>query len=98
MTPDGVSLCLGPPVALFDLENDDLLGRAEIFTLGNNVTTEYDVLPDGRFVMLRLPARRITREIVLLRNWFARAPAPIAALAPKLSQDERLARASSDHE
>jgi hypothetical protein len=29
----------------------------------------YDVLPDGRFVMVRQPDQRLTREIVLLRNW-----------------------------
>ena len=30
----------------------------------------YDVLPDGRFVMVRRPDQSTTREIVVVRNWF----------------------------
>ena len=29
-----------------------------------------DILPDGRFVMVRSPDQSTAREIVLVRNWF----------------------------
>ena len=38
--------------------------------MGDNGGVAYDVLPDGRFVMVRQPAQLATREIVLLQNWF----------------------------
>jgi hypothetical protein len=36
---------------------------------GTNSGVEYDVLPDGRFVMTRRPSESGVREIVLVRNW-----------------------------
>jgi hypothetical protein len=68
-TPDGPSLELGKPVVLFDLHVSGPNGELEVYDIGNNVGTGYDVLPDGRFVMARDPDQSTSREIVLVRNW-----------------------------
>jgi hypothetical protein len=69
VTPDGASLRLGRPVAVFDLDTTTSTGEPAIYVVGSNRGVEYDVLPDGRFVIVRQPDQRTTREIVLLRNW-----------------------------
>jgi dipeptidyl aminopeptidase/acylaminoacyl peptidase len=69
VTRDGASLRLGRPVALFDLHTTTSSGDPVTYAVGSNSGVEYDVMPDGRFVMVRQPDQSTTREIVLLRNW-----------------------------
>lgn len=71
--PDGPETWLLPnapgPVALFDLDTTSASGEPATYAVGFNGGVGYDVLPDGRFVMVRQPDQRTTREIVLVRNW-----------------------------
>jgi hypothetical protein len=69
VTPDGTSLRLGRPVALFDLDTTTATGEPATYAVGSDRGVEYDVLPDGRFVMVRQPDQSTPHEIVLLRNW-----------------------------
>lgn len=68
VAPEGASLRLGQPVALFDLSVRGATGLVERYDVGATAGAGYDVLPDGRFVMV-LRADRVAREIVLVRRW-----------------------------
>ncbi len=69
-TPEGASLRLGKPVGLFDLRVTGPAGAIEQYALSSNQGATYDVLPDGRFVMIRGPGPGGTREIVVVQHWF----------------------------
>jgi hypothetical protein len=43
-------------------------GTVEQYTVSNNFGNSYDILPDGRFVMIRGADVR-SREIVVAQNW-----------------------------
>ncbi len=70
VTPNGAVLQLGKPVPLFDLRTTGPADEAWQYLTGNNGGASYDVLPDGRFVMIRSPAPADIREIVVVQNWF----------------------------
>jgi Tol biopolymer transport system component/tRNA A-37 threonylcarbamoyl transferase component Bud32 len=71
VTPNGASLRLGKPVPLFDLRTTGPTGDAAQYLAGSsNAGAGYDVLPDGRFVMVRSAAPADIREIVVVQNWF----------------------------
>lgn len=70
VTPGGASLRLAKPVPLFDLRVTGPTGVIEQYAGSDNSGVGYDVLPDGRFVMVRGPDPTGTREIVLVQNWF----------------------------
>jgi len=76
---EGDTLALGRPEPLFDLRVSGPTGAVERYVIGSNAGPGYDVLPDGRFVMVRSAVTR-QHEIVLVQNWFeelmARAPIP----------------------
>jgi hypothetical protein len=42
----------------------------EQYAVSINVGTAYDILPDGRFVMVRGEDPSGTREVVLVEHWF----------------------------
>jgi Tol biopolymer transport system component len=70
VTPDGASLRLGKPVPLFNLRATGPTGVIEQYVNSGNGGATYDVLPDGRFLMVRGPDQTTTREIVVVQNWF----------------------------
>jgi hypothetical protein len=72
VTPDGASLRLGKPTPLFDLRAPGPTGVIEQYVgrVGVNSGAGYDILPDGRFVMVRGADPTGTREIVLVQNFF----------------------------
>lgn len=69
ITPEGASLRLGKPEPLFNLNVAGPSGEPEVYGVGNNSGVGYDVLPDGRFVMVKRPEQGTAREIVLVRHW-----------------------------
>jgi serine/threonine-protein kinase len=70
VTPEGASLRLGKPTPLFDLRVPGTTGAIEQYARSTNIGAKYDLLPDGRFLMIRGPDPTGTREIVLVQNWF----------------------------
>jgi serine/threonine-protein kinase len=70
VTPDGASLRLGKPVPLFNLRVTGPTGVVQQYASSVNSGATYDVLPDGRFLMVRGPDPTSTREIVVVQNWF----------------------------
>ena len=70
VTPEGASLRLGKPAPLFDLRVPGPAGAIEQYQGSGNFGAGYDVLPDGRFVMVRGADPTATREIVIVQNWF----------------------------
>lgn len=72
VTPNGASLRLGKPVTLFDLRTKGPAGEEWEYAGANNNNNGqvYDILPDGRFVMVRGAAPADIREIVVVQNWF----------------------------
>ncbi len=70
VTPDGASLSLGRPTALFDQRVPGGSGAAEQYAQSSNTGVAYDVLPDGRFVMVRGADPSGSREFVLVQHWF----------------------------
>jgi WD40 repeat protein len=66
---DGDSLVLGRPVGLFDLRTPGPTGAFDLYAPTQNAGASFDVLPDGRFVMVREPDPTRTREIVVVQNW-----------------------------
>ncbi len=70
VTPDGASLRLATPEPLFHLRVPGPTGAVEQYRDPGNMGPGYDILPDGRFVMVREPDPEGTREIVLVLNWF----------------------------
>jgi eukaryotic-like serine/threonine-protein kinase len=69
-TPEGASVRLGKPVPLFDLRVTGPTGAVEQYALSGNTGTDYDILPDGRFVMVRGADPIGAREIVVVQHWF----------------------------
>jgi eukaryotic-like serine/threonine-protein kinase len=69
VTPDGASLALGRPTALFDQRVRGGSGAAEQYMQSSNTGVAYDVLPDGRFVMVRVADLSGSREFVLVQHW-----------------------------
>ena len=69
VTPEGQSLRLGDPVKVLDLRVPGASGVMEQYVASNNGGNGYDILPDGRFVMIRGADVR-GREIVVVQNWF----------------------------
>jgi Tol biopolymer transport system component len=61
---------LGTPTPLFPLRAPGPTGAQEQYGRSSNGGHRYDVLPDGRFVMIRGADPQGTREIVLVQNWF----------------------------
>ncbi len=70
VTPDGASLSLGRPSALFDQRLPGGAGASEQYVQSGNTGVAYDVLPDGRFVMVRGADPSGSREFVLVQHWF----------------------------
>ena len=70
VAPDGASLSLGRPKALFDQRLPGGSGATEQYVQSTNTAVAYDVLPDGRFVMVRGADPSGSREFVLVQHWF----------------------------
>ena len=64
----GDSIQIGKPQPLFSLR-DAWPGWHDAVRASSNAGPRYDVLPDGRFVMIRRVEQE-TREIVLVQHWF----------------------------
>jgi serine/threonine-protein kinase len=64
----GDSMQVGKPQPLFDLRVPGPDGVVQ-YALSTNAVSAYDVLPDGRFVMIRR-VEQDAREIVLVQHWF----------------------------
>ena len=78
VTPEGDALRLGKPVPLFDLRTPGPVGTAEVYAIAGNLGAAYDVLPDGkRLVMVRGADPEGTRQIVLVQNWFEELKRPV---------------------
>jgi eukaryotic-like serine/threonine-protein kinase len=69
-SPDGASLQLGKPVPLFAARVAGPTGAIEEYASSGNTGISYDVLPDGRFVMVRGADSLGAREIVIVQHWF----------------------------
>jgi Tol biopolymer transport system component len=69
-TPEGASLRLGKPVPLFARRVAGPTGAVEEYVGSGNSGATYDVLPDGRFVMVRGADSFGAREIVIVQHWF----------------------------
>jgi Tol biopolymer transport system component len=85
LAPNGASLTVSLPRGLFILEGPNSAAGAPMsYATGANVGQEFDVLPDGRFVMIRQRDSLSATEFVLVQNWFeeVRRLAP-AAEAPQ---------------
>ncbi|MDO9318301.1 MAG: hypothetical protein Q7V56_08885 [Gammaproteobacteria bacterium] len=73
-------LQLGSPEPLFDMRYTSPDGTVYSYAAGDNgIGAGYDILPDGRFVLLRSPEPD-NREVVIVQNWFdeVRRLAPVA--------------------
>jgi Tol biopolymer transport system component len=68
VTPEGRKLRLGDPVKVFDLRVPGAGGTLDRYSVSSNFGNSYDILPDGRFVMIRGTDVR-GREIVVVQNW-----------------------------
>ena len=64
-TPD-----LGLPRVVVSLRTAGPSGTAAVYTGSNNQGAGYDVLPDGRFLVVRQPDPHGVREMVVIQNWF----------------------------
>jgi Tol biopolymer transport system component len=64
----GSSLRIGRPEAMFEMRRLGPQG-SEAYIPGGNSGGRYDVMPDGRFVMLKSVAATDAREIVIVDNW-----------------------------
>jgi hypothetical protein len=69
VTPAGTSVSLGRPTPLFEFRVPGPSGGTAQYTGAGNAGTGYDILPDGRFVMVRRADPAGTREIVLVQNF-----------------------------
>jgi Tol biopolymer transport system component len=69
VTPEGQSLRLGKPVGLFGLQVRGSTDNEERYRRSGNWGWEYDVMPDGRFIMIKESAESSAREIVVVKNW-----------------------------
>ncbi len=80
VVPESNALRLTEPRPLLPMRVPGADGTFEQYVSANNVGAEYDVFPDGRFVMVKGPDPQGTREIVLVQNFFEEvkrlAPAP----------------------
>ena len=84
VTVDSSGLQLGNPEPVFDMNYIAPDGTAYRYNQGSNVTgAGFDILPDGRFVLLR-EAEPVNREVVIVQNWFdeVRRLAPVAVPVP----------------
>ena len=61
---------LGKPVPLFGLRVTGPTGAVEQCALSGNAGAAYDILPEGRFVMVRGADPIGAREIVVVQRWF----------------------------
>ncbi len=80
--PSGLQL--GNPEPLFDIRYTAPDGTDYFYVWNNNRRgAGYDILPDGRFVLLR-QAQADIREVVIVQNWFdeVRRLAPVAVPVP----------------
>ncbi|MDO9318299.1 MAG: hypothetical protein Q7V56_08875 [Gammaproteobacteria bacterium] len=80
VTADPSGLQLGNPEPLFDMRQTAPDGTDYSYQAGENIIgAGYDILPDGRFVLLRSPEPD-NREVVIVQNWFdeVRRLAPVA--------------------
>jgi hypothetical protein len=60
---------LGRPVPLFSMRVPGPDGEPTAYLETVNAGPRWDVLPDGRFVMLQGPDTSVHREIVVVQNW-----------------------------
>jgi hypothetical protein len=63
----GHSIQAGTPQPLFDLQTPTADG-ATVYARSSNAQSRYDVLPDGRLVMIR-SVEQPARQIVIVQNW-----------------------------
>ncbi|MDO9318304.1 MAG: hypothetical protein Q7V56_08900 [Gammaproteobacteria bacterium] len=80
--PNGLQL--GNPEPVFDMRYTAPDGTDYSYVQGMNSSgAGYDILPDGRFVLLR-QAQADIREVVIVQNWFdeVRRLAPVAVPVP----------------
>jgi len=84
VTADSSGLQLGNPEPVFDMDYIAPDGTAYRYNQGSNITgAGYDILPDGRFVLLR-EEEPVIREVVIVQNWFdeVRRLVPVAVPVP----------------
>ena len=69
VTSAGETIKLGAPVRVLSLVASSTAGE-EQYERSANWGPGYDVFPDGSFVMIRGASGALSREIVLVQNWF----------------------------
>jgi hypothetical protein len=70
VTPDGGTVKLGVPKRLLDMRVPTPSGTIEQYAKSNVWGPQYDVFPDGKFLMVKGADVQGAREIVLVQNWF----------------------------
>jgi eukaryotic-like serine/threonine-protein kinase len=70
VTSARTSLGLGKPTPLFDFRMLGPSGAIEQYLGSFSNGPNYDVMPDGRFLMIRMPEFFSTRQIVVVQNFF----------------------------
>ncbi len=70
VTWQGIAFTLGPSSIALHRRVRGARGELEQYAGGANWGPGYDVLPDGRFLVLRGPDPQGAREIVLVQHWF----------------------------
>ena len=61
---------LGLPRVVVSRQTTGPSGAAAVYTGSNNQGAGYDVLPDGRFLVVRQPDPHGLREMVVIQDWF----------------------------
>jgi Tol biopolymer transport system component len=69
-TVAGGTLKRGAPTPVLNLRVAGPTGVIEAYVTGGTAGPQYDIFPDGRFVMVRGPDPRAAREIVIVQHWF----------------------------
>ena len=70
IAPGASTVNVGVPVFVLNQRAPGPSGAIEEYVQSGNWGAEFDLLPDGRFVMLRGPDPQGVREIVIVQNWF----------------------------
>lgn len=82
LAPNGPSLTVSLPQPLFVMEGEgSAAGASMAYSFGSNWGPEFDLLPDGRFVMIRKRDQLSATEFVVVQNWLeeVRRLAPVTA-------------------
>ena len=54
-----------------------VVGRQRLFSMADYKDEDYDVLPDGRFLLIRRRIRQVPGQLVLVENFFEELKAKV---------------------